>query len=333
MEDYNKKTVKELKSLCKLHKIKNYSKLRKKELVNLLMNNYKPVKPFIKWVGGKTQIIKDIQEKIPNEINNYHEVFLGGGSVLFLILSMKKENKIKINGSVKAYDKNTVLINTYNHIKNNCDQLIKEINHFKQKYDQIKEFKIGKKYQKNEESKENYYYLIRDLYNNIEDKNDIKKCALFIVLNKLCFRGLYREGKNGFNVPFGHYKVTPEIINEDNLHNISTLIQEVEFVDCDYKENFIKFDDDDFVYFDPPYVPINPKSFVNYNEGGFNHQEHKKLFNKIREMKNNKFLLSNSDCDFVNKEFTKYNIDKILCKRRINSKNPDSKVYELLISN
>ena len=174
----------------------------------MIYSKEKIQKPFLKWVGGKSQIIESIITKLPNQFNNYHELFLGGGSVLFAILSLQKQNKIVIQNKIYAYDINSVLINVYKHIQQNKDELYKYISHYIQEYDSINNSIVNRKPSCIEEaktSKESYYYWIRNKYNNI-DKNTIECSALFMFINKTCFRGMYREGPNGYNVPYGNYK-------------------------------------------------------------------------------------------------------------------------------
>ena len=186
--------------------------------------------------------------------------------------------------------------------------------------------------------KETYYYWIRNKYNKLlqNDKNSVFGSALFIFLNKTCFRGVYRVGPNGFNVPYGHYN-NPEIINYNHLVKIHILIQNVIFNTSNYSDSIAKINNADFVYLDPPYAPINSKSFVGYNQTGFSLQEHNKLFDLCVNLKQNntKFLMSNSDVDLVKNKFSllEYTTEIIECKRAINSKKPGSKCNEVLIYN
>ncbi len=162
-----------------------------------------------------------------------------------------------------------------------------------------------------------------------KQKNSFKGSAYFIFLNKTCFRGLYREGPNGFNVPFGNYD-NPEILNEEHLKKISNLIKDVEFIHSDFDESMYFINKDDFTYLDPPYAPENNKSFVGYTDGGFDIDSHLKLFKLTKKYK---FLMSNADVKLVRDNFNdrKYIIKTILCKRSINSKKPGSKTNEVLI--
>jgi len=292
-------------------------------------------KPFLKWVGGKTQIINDIILKIPKQMDNYHELFLGGGSVLFAVLSLQKQNKIVIKNKIYAYDINSILINVYKNIQNNKKKLYDIINLYLNEYNSIKGTTIIRNPSSIEEantSKESYYYWIRNKYNNI-DKNTIECSALFMFINKTCFRGMYREGPNGYNVPYGHYKQLPKIISETDLNYISDLIKDVEFKNCSFTESIKNVKDGDFVYLDPPYAPENNTSFVGYVAEGFNLETHKLLFNEIKKMKNIKFVMSNAKVDLVTDNFKEYNCVDIISRRAINSKKPGSTTIEVLIYN
>lgn len=293
------------------------------------------MKPFLKWVGGKTQIIDNIINKFPNEIDNYHEIFLGGGSVLLKLLELQKNGLIIIKNKIYAYDINFDLINLYKNIQSNKDILYDIINNYMNEYNLCNGIIINRNPSNIEEaktSKESYYYWLRKLYNNI-DKNTIECSALFIILNKLCFRGLYRIGPNGFNVPFGHYKTTPTIIEKNYLNNLSLLIKDVEFICSDFVDSILKIKENDFVYLDPPYVPEKSTSFVNYTEHSFNTNNHIKLFNMIKNINNIKFIMSNSNVELVKKSFENYTIEQIVCRRAINSKNPSSIAIEVIIYN
>lgn len=299
------------------------------------MTEQKLQKPFLKWLGGKTQIINDIIAKIPNQMNNYHELFLGGGSVLFAILSLQKQNKILIKNKIYAYDINNSLINVYKHIQNNKEELYELINLYIKHYNSINGDIINRKPTSIEEantSKESYYYWIRNKYNNM-DKNTVECSALFMIINKTCFRGMYREGPNGYNVPYGHYKKTPTIISEKELYYISDLIKDVEFKNCDFTESIKNVEIGDFVYLDPPYAPENSKSFVGYVANGFNLETHKLLFDEIKKMENIKFVMSNAKVDLVTDSFIDYKWCDIIARRAINSKEPGATTTEVLIYN
>ena len=299
------------------------------------MSEHKIQKPFLKWVGGKTQIINEIISKIPTEMNNYHELFLGGGSVLLAVLSLQKQNKIIIKNKIYAYDINKDLINVYIHIQNNQDELYQLIDFYIKEYDSINGTTINRKPNSIEEaktSKESYYYWVRNKYNNI-DKNTIECSALFMFINKTCFRGMYREGPNGYNIPYGNYKKTPTIISETDLNNISELIKDVEFTHSSFIDSIKNVRDGDFVYLDPPYAPENAKSFVGYVAGGFNLKTHKLLFSEIKKFDKIKFVMSNAKVELVTDNFKEYNCDDIIARRAINSKKPGSTTTEVIIYN
>jgi DNA adenine methylase len=300
-------------------------------------------KPFIKWVGGKTQMIDKIVKKIPPEMENYHELFLGGGSVLLAILGLQRESKITIKNKIFAYDFNLALINTFRQIKINYKNVIGDILQLINEFGGIAVNTFGQRGKPeniNEEtyknSREHYYYWIRDKYNACE-KNDTMAAAYFIFLNKTGFRGMYREGKRGFNIPYGlkDTKKIPGIIDNEVLKNVSSLIQNVEFIHADFEDSIKKIKGGDFVYLDPPYAPEKKNSFVGYTEAGFNLEKHQKLFSEIKAFneKNIRFLMSNANVDFVVEHFENYNREEILARRAINSKNPGKKAVELFINN
>jgi DNA adenine methylase len=309
------------------------------------MNKKNMLKPILKWVGGKTQILDVILEDFPKEIDNYYEVFIGGGSVLIGLLEEIKSKKIKVNGLIKAYDINEPLIFVYKNIQKNHNELYSKIQELITEFNNITGEIINRKPINLTEaltSKESYYYWIRKSYNklNQEEKKSILGSSYFIFLNKTCFRGLFRVGPNGFNVPYGHYK-NPEIINKLHLDDMHLLIKDVVFECSDYKLILNKIIDDysknDFIYADPPYAPENEKSFVKYSLQGFDEKEHLKLFEIYNILNNKKIksMMSNADVKLVKDNFPleKFNIKTILCKRSINSKNPESKTNEVLIKN
>jgi DNA adenine methylase len=277
--------------------------------------------PLLKWVGGKTQILDSIINKFPVQIENYHELFVGGGSVLLALLNQIEDNIIKINNNIYAYDNNEQLICFYQNIK-------KYPNEF---YDEI-----DKIINTTEWNTEKFYYQKRTEYNDLTE-NSIYKSVLFLYLNKLGFRGMYRVCQNNkFNVPYGHYK-NPTIINKEHLLKISNLIQNVIFIHNDFEESFKNISDNDFIYADPPYVPESKTAnFVGYTKERFNLDKHNKLFELCNDLnkKNIKFIMSNSDTELVRTNFIDgYEITEIEVKRRINPKKPNSKTNELIIKN
>lgn len=290
-------------------------------------------KPFLKWVGGKTQLLKNIMSNIPHEMENYHEIFLGGGSVLLAVLSLKKEGVIKISGNIYANDINSSLINVYITIRDNPKELLKYVNHHADEYNTIQENNGNRSAKTLAEalvSKESYYYWIRSEYNKMSESPE--KSALFMFLNKTCFRGLYREGPNGFNVPFGNYKNKLDIISEQNMYSISELIRPVIFTNYSFEKTLTDVCENDFVYLDPPYAPENSKSFVKYTKDGFGIDLHNKLFDMIKKCKG-KFMLSNANVQLVTDAFDKYIITEVDARRAINSKDPGSVTVEVLITN
>ena len=297
-------------------------------------------KPFLKWVGGKTQIINTIMDKFPDEMNNYHEIFLGGGSVLFALLSQIKEGKKIVKNKIYAYDVNDKLISVYVDVKENKDELYKHLQTYFEKYHNIVGSEINRKPKNEKEaltSKESYYYWVRGKFNEIEQCTE--KSAMFIFLNKTCFRGMYREGPNGFNIPYGHYKKTPAMITKDELDIVSDLIANVEFITSSFEDSLEneKIEKGDFVYLDPPYAPEKSKSFVGYVAEGFTLDSHNQLFDKIKKLdtdkENVKFVLSNSKVELVENAFQKYKCDGVVARRAINAKNPQSKTTEVIIHN
>jgi len=295
-------------------------------------------KPFLKWVGGKTQHIQQIINSFPDNMENYHEIFLGGGSVLLAVLSLQKAGLITINGSIYAYDLNKQLIQVYRHIQSNKDDLIKRVQHYRNEYDNCPTVEKGTANRKPvndteaKTSRESYYYWMRMKFNLLKDLS-IENSALFIMLNKTNFRGVYREGPNGYNVPFGHYKKTPAIISKSEIDKISTLIKDVVFIDADFNESINNATEGDFVYLDPPYAPQNRKSFVGYTENGFDINLHKKLFKLTKALTTNniKFAMSNANVELVKKSFEGYVFKEISARRAIHSKNPAAKTTDVLI--
>ena len=299
-------------------------------------------KPILKWVGGKTQILDTLIPDFPAEINNYREIFLGGGSVLLTLLSYVKNGIIKLQGKVYAYDLNEPLMYMYKNIQTRHTELYDKLQTIITEFNDCGDGEINRKPANIEEAKiakENYYYWTRNKYNqlSLSDQKGILGSALFIFLNKTCFRGVFRVGPNGFNVPYGHYK-NPEIINKEHLKEIHNLIQNVIFECCDFNLSLKNTENNDFVYLDPPYAPETSTSFVGYTEKGFNIENHQNLFRLIHNLTDNnrKIMLSNADVTLVRENFSdkkKYNILSILCKRSINSKNPDAKTNEVIIKN
>ena len=277
---------------------------------------YTVQKPLIKWVGGKHKLLHHLLTKFPTTINNYHELFLGGGSVLLGVLSAQENKKITIKGKLYAYDSNPVLIGFYKAIQSNWKEL----------YDTI--MKIKKAGEKVDDKE--YYYYIRQLYNSRDDI-DMARIAEFVYLNKTCFRGIFRLNKSGgFNVPHGNYK-NPKIADPIEFEKVSKSIQNVEFICSDFEDVNIR-SKKDFVYMDPPYVPEKKDSFVAYDKVGFTEEKHNALFDKCIKMKC-KWMMSNSNTEPVREKLKKFNIVKIDARRAINSKNPAAKTKEVVVYN
>ena len=309
-------------------------------------------KPFLKWVGGKSKLLNDILPKIPRKIKNYHEIFLGGGSVLLAVLSYKNQGLLEISEKIYAYDYNKALINLFNSIKNNVEEVITILNGLKLEYASIKINTNKKRWKSNivlnfenyKSTKEHYYYWIRKRYNNkkINNEYDSLLAAYLLFLNKIGFKGMYRENKDStLNIPYGFKDKAddatfPSIFDEKHLINISLLIKDVEFIHLSYKESLLKAVPGDFVYLDPPYVPITATSFTTYTVDGFTDENHKELFSMIKELdsKKIKFILSNHKAKLVVDTFDeKFNINYLVVRRSIHRKNPGETAKEVLISN
>lgn len=293
------------------------------------------IRPFVKWAGGKGSLISQIRNFYPFEledeiINKYVEPFVGGGAVLINIL---QKYHIK---EAYAFDINIDLINCYNVIKKEVENLIKELD--------IKEKEFLKL---NNEEREEYFYKIRKNYNSYkidEGETSVKRAAEFIFLNRTCFNGLYRVNKNGdFNVPCGKYK-NPTICDATNLRNLSYLIRNVVFQYGDYKKSEKYVDSNTFVYFDPPYRPLSTTSgFTSYTKESFNDDNQKELASYFRLLneKDAKLMLSNSNPkntnendNFFEEIYKGFNINEISAKRMINANGKGrGEISELLITN
>lgn len=300
------------------------------------------VKPFLKWVGGKTQILNDVISMFPVNMKNYHEPFLGGGSVLLGLLSYAKHGKIHISGKIYASDLNSNLIGLYRNVQSHPDELIQEVKKLVEQFNQINGTHVNRNPVTLEEamtSPESYYFWVRSRFNALskEERTGTPASAMFLFMNKTCFRGLYREGPKGFNVPFGNYK-NPTILEEEHIRTVSELIRDVVFTDNSYSDSLAKVTSGDFVYLDPPYAPETNSSFVSYTVEGFNIDNHKSLFKLCDDMikKGAGLLMSNANVSLVRDTFCsskKYTTKVISCRRAIHSKKPESKTDEVLITN
>jgi len=296
------------------------------------MSVEKKAKPFLKWAGGKTQLLKDIEEKFPFQKNDkftYIEPFVGSGAVLFWVLNNFPNIK-----SVIINDMNEDLINCYQVIKNHVDVLISTLDTFESEYHLFLE---------DLEAKKDYFYRKRVLFNT-RNSDCIMQAALFIFLNRTCFNGLYRVNrKNEFNVPIGSYK-KPKICDVDNLLAVNKALQSVKILVGDFEKTLEQATKKSMFYFDPPYKPLSETSSFNaYTQTIFNDDEQKRLkeFCDNLDKRNYKWILSNSDVrakepdnHFFDDLFKKYQINRVLAKRRINAKSDKrGELTELLIVN
>lgn len=291
------------------------------------------MKPFLKWAGGKKQLLKEIEQYYPfnDNITKYAEPFVGGGAVLFDIISKRPFEKVYIS------DTNAELINTYRVICSNIDDLILSLADMQNNFLKMET-----------ENRKAYYLNQRERFNALKNNhmpnNNVEKAALMIFLNKTCFNGLFRVNKKGlFNVPMGRYR-NPLICDEENLREVSSKLQNVEIVCGDYRQSIDFIDKYTFVYFDPPYRPLTDTSnFTAYTETLFDDTAQKELaaFVDAISYKGAKVLVSNSDPqnsdkedDFFDKIYPSYKIKKVSANRMINcNSEARGKISELLISN
>lgn len=298
-------------------------------------------KPVLKWVGGKTQILDDVLATFPEAMVNYHEPFTGGASVLLGLLSRRKAGLIQITGTVYASDLNPHLIALYKAIQNKPDEFIAEVKKLIAEFATATGTTVNRKPASLEEAKtspESYYYWIRSRY-NIARSSPARKsphvAAMLVFLNKTCFRGVYREGPHGYNVPYGNNK-NPGIMDEAHVKEVSQLFQGVVFTEAGFADSLLIAASGDFVYMDPPYAPENATSFVGYTADGFDLAQHKLLFELATGLKAKgiKMSMSNAQVSLVTNAFPApaYTTKIISAKRAINSKNPESRTNEVLIT-
>ncbi len=305
-----------------------------------MKENTKITKPFLKWTGGKTQILGKILPLIPVEMVNYHEPFLGGGSVLLAILTMIENKVIKLSGKIYASDNNDDLIYLYKNIQENPFELIactREIIEEYRKHSDDAVFVLNAKKRKIS-NREIYYLDMRTKFNELkpEDRSLPSSSAIFLFLNKTCFRGMYRESSNGFNVSYGNYK-NPIIMDDNHILEISQLIRNVVFEVKSFEKALELVKSGDFIYMDPPYVPVMDTLSENYIIFGFSSSSHDYLFKRCRKMAKLgiKFILSNSNTKKVCDAFTSSDckIEVISCRRVINVQQPSCMVDEILVRN
>lgn len=293
--------------------------------------NYTTVKPFIKWAGGKSQLLNEIRAKYPETIEKYCEPFVGGGAVLLDVLANFQPKEVLIN------DINAELANAYTQIKNSVDELIEMLSKMQDSF-----------WTKNDTDRKVMYLAKRERFNDLKVNGDeqinLEKAALFIFLNKTCFNGLYRVNRKGlFNVPMGAYK-NPPICDAENLRLISELLKNVQIKCGDYSECADFIDENTFVYIDPPYRPLTATaSFTSYSENEFGDKQQIELGKFVDEIsaKGAKVVVSNSDPknsdesdSFFDDLYSSYTIMRVSAKRMINSKATGrGSVNELLICN
>ncbi|MBP5476575.1 MAG: DNA adenine methylase [Paludibacteraceae bacterium] len=285
-------------------------------------------KPFVKWVGGKTQLIEQLEALLPADFDQwenviYIEPFVGGGAMLFYMLQTHPNIKSAIINDI-----NPDLTTCYKVVKEFPNELVESLKEIQKEYYSLK----------SEESRKNYYLMMRDEFNT-KQLNPIRNTTLFFFLNRTCFNGLYRVNKAGlFNVPFGRYE-TPTICDANTIYADSKLLEKVEILTGDYQETFSHAEGRTLFYFDPPYRPLNnTSSFNDYTKESFNDlaQHRLKEFCDKVEAAGYKFMLSNSDCAdmFFDDLYLQYVIDRVWASRSVNSNpNKRGKLQEILVHN
>ena len=286
--------------------------------------------PFIKWVGGKRQLLPELRKRYETALSmgctKYAEPFVGGGAVLFDIISTHSFDDVYIS------DINAELVNVYNTIRDNVDMLIIELSNIQNLYVPL-----------DDKMRSEFYYNMRVEYNSIiintNKKNNLRKAVLMMFLNRTCFNGLYRVNSKGyFNVPIGSYK-NPKICDSDNLIAVSKSLRNVRIVHGQFSDSEHFIDKNTLVYFDPPYRPLNTTSmFTSYTESGFNDSEQRRLANYVYQLtdKGAKVIISNSDPgdDFFDELYKKYKVERVSASRAINSNaKARGKISEILVTN
>jgi DNA adenine methylase len=293
----------------------------------------KSAKPFLKWAGGKTQLISDIEKSMPTKLTNskftYIEPFVGSGAILFWMLNnFPKIEKAVIN------DINEDLINTYKSIASNPKELISNLKILQNEFHSL---------EGNEDNKKLYYYQKRDLYNTRKTEQS-GQAALFIFINRTCFNGLYRvNSKNLYNVPMGGYK-KPTICDKENILAVSEALQKVEILCGDFENTLHSANKNSLFYFDPPYKPLSEtSSFNTYTKDSFDDAEQIRLkdFCTKLDILDYNWILSNSDLkgkdendNFFDDLYSDFTISRVDARRSINA-NPEKRgsIKELLITN
>lgn len=271
------------------------------------------VAPFVKWAGGKRQLITQIRERMPEKYNDYYEPFVGGGAVIFDLLP----------ANALINDINKALINTYRTICNEPDAFLKEVNRLDNDM-----WEDGKK----------YYYSIREHYNDklMRSEYDVELAALFVFINKHCFNGLYRvNGKGLFNVPYNNSRRVS--VDEDVIIATSEYLRGVTIIDGDFEQACKNAKKGDFVFIDSPYAPLNPTSFESYTKEGFDIESHKRLAKLYDELtaRGCYCMLTNHNTELINELYGNkdYKIDVVSVKRMINSDASNRVGEEVIICN
>lgn len=288
-----------------------------------------PSKPFLKWVGGKTQLLPVLREHYPqvgSDIDTYVEPFIGAGAVLLDVLPRYDFKTVVIN------DINKALVNTYKVIRDEPDSLLIHLDRHVTEY-----------LKRSEEEKAEFFYSVRNDFNENQELNSLH-AAQFIFLNKTCFNGLYRVNKAGkFNVPHGKYK-NPTIYTEDSIHRVSRLLKDVTITSGGYQELGEYVTDKAFFYFDPPYRPLSSSAnFNSYDSSGFGDAEQRELAHFVKSIadKGAKILLSNSDPkntnpddEFFDQLYSGFKVERVSAKRVVSSKaSTRGAITEILVSN
>ena len=305
-------------------------------------------KPLLKWVGGKTQLLDRLLPVFPATVSgNYHELFVGGGSVLLALLS---ESPCRISGQMYAYDNNPVLVAFYQTLQTRSKELFDCVQTMVEEFASIPSANRSAVRPTRQaapaslleamESREAYFYWIRRRYNAQPPdlKTGMESVAMFYFLNKTCFRGVYRVGPNGFNVPYGHYS-NPEIANRGQFETVGQLIRSVVFAHSDCEASVCNPQAGDFVYMDPPYALEHKNSFVGYTEDGFSDAKQRLLFHKCHRWMEQGvgWVMSNSDVPLIHAafpfdgRFNSYTIHSLVARRAINAKKPEATAKELMV--
>ena len=296
------------------------------------------VKPILKWVGGKRLQIPELLKKFPKQTETFHDIFVGGGSVLLAVLSQTSPPT-----QVYAYDSNETLIHLYINVQRDFQAVFDESRRLAETLHNIPATNnVRNRNPVSEEdavrsSRESFYYWVRKQYNTMSqsERNGNLGSAMFLFLNKTCFRGLYRVGPNGFNVPYGNYKKV-EIVQHHSLREFSEVIKNVTFQCMDFRDSIRQVKPGEFMYLDPPYAPVTETSFVKYTKDGFTQQDHACLFETVKASATTgvRFLMSNSDSTIVLEAFPMptFETEHIVCKRAIHSKKPDTTANEVMIT-